>query len=61
MLSDYLPNKLPLGHAALVALKNNKPVTKAFQQFSAFQLIGGKGWTLSIIKFKPIDKWEKGD
>lgn len=51
----FRPNSLKQGRLAIVALNNDgTPSTGAWGPFSATQIVGGRAWTLSIIRRQPL-------
>lgn len=52
---QFRPNRLRAGQLAFVAMqKDGTPSVAAWGPFSATQIIGGRAWTLSIIRRKPL-------
>lgn len=50
-LRRYLPNRIGDTKLATVALADNgAPLSRAWRPFRALQLIGGRRWTLSVIR-----------
>lgn len=49
-LRTFLPNRLKPGLMAMVTLRNGMPDPCSWQPFSALQIIGGRRWSLSVIR-----------
>ena len=55
----YLPHHLPFGRLAFVPLIRGTPVASVFQRLSVTQLIGGRAWSLAIVRIQPHPRIEE--
>lgn len=49
-LRPYIPNRLRPGRMALVPMRDGAPDPRAWAHIEAVQLVGGRRWSLSIIR-----------
>ncbi len=56
IIKTYLPNHLPFGRLALVAIRGSSPMPSVIQKISATQIFGGRSWSLAIIRVMPHER-----
>lgn len=54
------PNRIGLGRMAHIALHPDGTPSRSWQPFAAVQLIGGRRWTLSLIRLSDITGYPRG-